>query len=81
MLQAMQALSDMLCCMLADDMVAELKAKDDEYVRALKQQAEDVDMLLQYMGQQLEEMQNGYTYTICIKQGKENKIKIIRDSP
>ena len=38
----------------------ELKHKDNEYVRALKQQAEDLDTLLQYMTQQLHEMQVVY---------------------
>lgn len=38
----------------------ELKQKDDEYVRTLKQQAEDIDLLLQYMCQQLENMQAAY---------------------
>ncbi|KAK9817150.1 hypothetical protein WJX72_010361 [[Myrmecia] bisecta] len=38
----------------------QLKVKDDEYVRALKQQAEDADTLLQYMSQQLDEMHTAY---------------------
>ena len=45
---------------LVEEMKGELKGKDDEYVRTLKQQAEDVDLLLQYMSTQLEEMQTAY---------------------
>mmetsp|Transcript_4676 Transcript_4676/g.15483 ORF Transcript_4676/g.15483 Transcript_4676/m.15483 type:complete len:645 (+) Transcript_4676:346-2280(+) len=35
----------------------ELKAKDDEYVKALKKQAEDIDQLLKFMGHQFRELQ------------------------
>ena len=38
----------------------ELKAKDDEYVKALKRQAEDIDQLLLHMGQQFKDMQAAY---------------------
>ncbi|DBA94491.1 TPA: hypothetical protein ACH3X1_002082 [Trebouxia sp. C0004] len=38
----------------------QLHDKDDEYVRMLKQQGEDVDLLLLNMGKQLEEMQTAY---------------------
>lgn len=38
----------------------ELKKKDDEFVRTLKKQAEDIDTLLQYMSRQFVEMQNAY---------------------
>lgn len=41
-------------------MRGQLHQKDDEYVRMLKQQAEDVDLLLLNMGKQLEEMQTAY---------------------
>lgn len=41
-------------------MRAQLHQKDDEYVRMLKQQGEDVDLLLLNMGKQLEEMQTAY---------------------
>lgn len=42
------------------DMRAQLHQKDDEYVRMLKQQGEDVDSLLASMQKQLEEMQEAY---------------------
>ena len=38
----------------------ELKKKDDEFVKTLKRQAEDVDSLLQYMSRQFVEMQNSF---------------------
>ncbi len=38
----------------------ELKRKDDEFVKTLKRQAEDIDTLLQYMSRQFVEMQNAY---------------------
>lgn len=38
----------------------ELKKKDDEFVKTLKRQAEDIDSLLQYMSRQFVEMQNAY---------------------
>lgn len=38
----------------------ELKKKDDEFVKTLKRQAEDVDTLLQYMSRQFVEMQNAF---------------------
>ncbi|KAA6420207.1 MAG: coiled-coil domain-containing protein [Trebouxia sp. A1-2] len=41
-------------------MRSELHDKDDEYVRMLKQQGEDVDLLLLNMGKQLEDMQTAY---------------------
>ena len=41
-------------------MRGQLHQKDDEYVRMLKQQGEDVDLLLLNMGKQLEEMQTAY---------------------
>ena len=41
-------------------MRAQLHQKDDEYVRMLKQQGEDVDLLLLNMGKHLEEMQTAY---------------------
>lgn len=41
-------------------MQGQLHQKDDEYVRMLKQQGEDVDLLLLNMGKQLEEMQTAY---------------------
>ena len=41
-------------------MRSQLHDKDDEYVRMLKQQGEDVDLLLLNMGKQLEEMQTAY---------------------
>mmetsp|Transcript_25965 Transcript_25965/g.49353 ORF Transcript_25965/g.49353 Transcript_25965/m.49353 type:complete len:664 (-) Transcript_25965:177-2168(-) len=36
----------------------ELKSKDDEYVKALKRQAEDVELLLMYMGNQFRELRD-----------------------
>ena len=41
-------------------MRGQLHQKDDEYVRMLKQQGEDIDSLLLNMGKQLEEMQTAY---------------------
>mmetsp|Transcript_7426 Transcript_7426/g.8564 ORF Transcript_7426/g.8564 Transcript_7426/m.8564 type:complete len:657 (+) Transcript_7426:326-2296(+) len=38
----------------------ELKSKDDGYVKALKRQAEDIDSLLQHMGNQFRELQAAY---------------------
>jgi dynein regulatory complex protein 1 len=38
----------------------ELKKKDDEFVKTLKRQAEDIDTLLQYMSRQFVEMQGAY---------------------
>jgi dynein regulatory complex protein 1 len=38
----------------------ELKAKDDEYVKSLKKQAEDIDQLLLHMGQQFKDLQGAY---------------------
>lgn len=35
---------------LIREFVAELKAKDDEYVKSLKRQAEDVDIVIERMG-------------------------------
>eukprot|EP00899_Mesostigma_viride_P006912 jgi/Mesvir1/16221/Mv08475-RA.1 len=45
---------------LIADIKAELKLKDDEYVKALKRQAEDVDALLGHMGKQFRELQASY---------------------
>jgi dynein regulatry complex protein 1 len=45
---------------LIGDIRGELKKKDDEYVKILKRQAEDVSLLLQYMSQQYIDMQTGY---------------------
>lgn len=39
---------------------AQLREKDDEYVRMLKQQGEDIDLLLLNMGKQVEDMQAAY---------------------
>ena len=39
---------------------AQLREKDDEYVRMLKQQGEDIDLLLLNMGKQVEDMQTAY---------------------
>lgn len=44
----------------AAEIKGELKKKDDEFVRTLKKQAEDIDTLLQYMSRQFVEMQNAY---------------------
>jgi dynein regulatory complex protein 1 len=38
----------------------ELKAKDDEYVKALKRQAEDIENLLTWMGAQFHELQDAF---------------------
>ena len=38
----------------------ELKKKDDEFVKTLKRQAEDIDTLIQYMSRQFVELQNAY---------------------
>lgn len=45
---------------LVTEIKAELKRKDDDFVKTLKRQSEDVDALLQYMSTQYVEMQNGY---------------------
>jgi dynein regulatory complex protein 1 len=46
--------------LLSAEIKMELKKKDDEFVRTLKKQAEDIDTLLQYMSRQFVEMQNSY---------------------
>ena len=45
---------------LVGEFKAELKLKDDDYVRSLRKQAEEVDELLQLMGEQFREMSNAY---------------------
>ncbi|GAX84384.1 hypothetical protein CEUSTIGMA_g11806.t1 [Chlamydomonas eustigma] len=45
---------------LIADIKTELKKKDDEFVKTLKRQAEDIDTLLQYMSRQFVEMQSAY---------------------
>ncbi|KAG1659692.1 hypothetical protein FOA52_004331 [Chlamydomonas sp. UWO 241] len=45
---------------LIGDIKTELKRKDDEFVKTLKRQAEDIDSLLQYMSRQFVEMQASY---------------------
>lgn len=46
--------------LLTAEIKNELKKKDDEFVKTLKGQAEDVDTLLQYMSRQFVEMQNAF---------------------
>jgi len=38
----------------------ELKAKDDQYVRDLKKQAEDIDLLIERMDNQIKELAKAY---------------------
>lgn len=38
----------------------ELKAKDDQYVRDLKKQAEDIDLLIERMDSQVKELAKAY---------------------
>ncbi|GLC76023.1 DNA replication checkpoint protein Drc1 [Pleodorina starrii] len=45
---------------LISEVRGELKKKDDEFVKTLKRQAEDIDTLLQYMSRQFVEMQNAF---------------------
>ncbi|EFJ47566.1 hypothetical protein VOLCADRAFT_81425 [Volvox carteri f. nagariensis] len=45
---------------LIGEVRTELKKKDDEFVKTLKRQAEDIDTLLQYMSRQFVEMQNAF---------------------
>lgn len=42
---------------LVNDFQAQLKVKDEEYVKALKQQAEDVEELLERMRTEFRELQ------------------------
>lgn len=59
----MQASSSQSCPVpgsFSPDIKNELKKKDDEFVKTLKRQAEDIDTLLQYMSRQFVEMQNAY---------------------
>lgn len=42
---------------LVNDFQVQLKAKDEEYVKALKQQAEDVEELLERMRTEFKELQ------------------------
>ena len=50
---------------LINDIKLELKAKDDEYVKSLKRQAEDIDALLMHMGSQFKELQAAYLEVSC----------------
>ena len=45
---------------LVAEIKAELKLKDDDYVRSLRKQAEEVDQLIQLMGEQFREMSESY---------------------
>mmetsp|Transcript_18056 Transcript_18056/g.45712 ORF Transcript_18056/g.45712 Transcript_18056/m.45712 type:complete len:694 (-) Transcript_18056:255-2336(-) len=45
---------------LITEIKSELKSKDDEYVRILKKQAEDIDQMLHFMTQQFREMQRAF---------------------
>ena len=45
---------------LISEIKSELKGKDDEYVRMLKKQAEDIDMILHYMTTQFHEMKEAF---------------------
>lgn len=45
---------------LITDYQAELKAKDDQYVRDLKKQAEDIDLLIERMESQVKELTKSY---------------------
>lgn len=46
---------------LIGDIKQELKSKDDEYVKALKRQAEDADTLIGSMSEQFKELKEGYS--------------------
>lgn len=45
---------------LVRDFRLELKGKDDEYIKSLKKQAEDVDLLLERMGRQFTSLRRTY---------------------
>ena len=42
----------------------ELKAKDDQYVRDLKKQAEDIDLLIERMDNQVKELAKAYRHEL-----------------
>jgi len=46
------------CCL------QELKAKDDQYVRDLKKQAEDIDLLIERMDNQVKELAKAYRHEL-----------------
>ena len=45
---------------LIQEMKAELKGKDDDYVKSLKRQADDIDLMISHMSQQFKDMQKSY---------------------
>ena len=45
---------------LIQEMKAELKGKDDDYVKSLKRQADDIDLMNSHMSQQFKDMQKSY---------------------
>jgi len=45
---------------LIKEFKAELKAKDDEYIKSLKKQAEDIDLLLERMGKQFAALRKAF---------------------
>jgi dynein regulatory complex protein 1 len=49
---------------LITDYQAELKAKDDQYVRDLKKQAEDIDLLIERMENQIKELTKAYRHEL-----------------
>mmetsp|Transcript_31255 Transcript_31255/g.81992 ORF Transcript_31255/g.81992 Transcript_31255/m.81992 type:complete len:684 (-) Transcript_31255:652-2703(-) len=49
---------------LIREFVAELKAKDDEYVKALKRQAEDIDVIIERMGKSYRENQDARAHEL-----------------
>lgn len=57
---------------LVNDFQVQLKVKDEEYVKALKQQAEDVDELLERMRTEFKELQVG-----CAPRGKPNETQLV----
>ena len=45
-------------------LLQELKAKDDQYVRDLKKQAEDIDLLIERMDSQVKELAKAYRHEL-----------------
>lgn len=57
---SMLTMSCSLCPLSFAEIKTELKKKDDEFVKTLKRQAEDIDTLLHYMSCQFVEMQGAF---------------------
>ena len=68
---------------LIKEFKTELKAKDDEYVKSLKKQAEDVDLLLDKMGQQYRSLRGAFEVELvrCGRLGRAHRTRRRRLPP